>query len=60
MSLPTPSEVVSMYRERSDHMGHRASIMREVSRFYDGEVTVPMPELDQTEQIGRASCRERV
>lgn len=50
MSLPTPSEVVSMYRERLEHMGHRIALMREVCRFYNGETVIPMPELDESER----------
>jgi hypothetical protein len=45
-----PQEVVARYRERAEQMGHRVAIMREVERFYEGSVVIPMPELDETER----------
>ncbi len=49
------SEVVSKYRQRKSELGPAHAKMAEVLRTYDGELIVPLPEMDREEQAAVAN-----
>ena len=46
--MKSVAEIVSLYRERVEHSGPVLQQMREVRRLANGEVVVPLSELDRT------------
>jgi hypothetical protein len=48
--LKTADEIVALHRLRSGQRGDYLSRMKEISRHYNNEVTVPLPELDANEK----------
>ena len=45
-----PQDIVNLYRERLDHAGKHIGRMIEICRFYNGDVIIPLPELDESEK----------
>jgi hypothetical protein len=51
----TAMEVVERFRERSEARGPIFSKMLELTRMYNGDVVIPLPELDEAESPGVAN-----
>lgn len=51
----TSGEIVALYKARKAEAGPAKARAAEVARVYDGEVTVPLPEMDKTEAAAVAN-----
>jgi|TARA_R100000093_G_scaffold48577_1_gene25046 hypothetical protein len=53
--LKSPEEIVGLLRERESNLEPSFARMRRVRAAYDGDIVVPLPELDDNEQVAVAN-----
>lgn len=57
--MPSFEEIVTMWKKRRSSMGPVVNRMREVQRVYNGDVTIPLPDMDRTEQTWIANLLQQ-
>lgn len=53
--MKSPEEIVGLLRERESNLEPSFARMRRVRAAYDGDIVVPLPELDDNEQVAVAN-----
>ena len=53
--MKSPEEIVGLLRERESNLEPSLARMRRVRAAYDGDIVVPLPELDDHEQVAVAN-----
>tara|TARA_B100000287_G_scaffold353790_1_gene343710 strand:+ start:1828 stop:3579 length:1752 start_codon:yes stop_codon:yes gene_type:complete len=53
--LKSPEEIIGLLRERESNLEPGFARMRRVRAAYDGDIVVPLPELDDNEQVAVAN-----
>ena len=53
--MKSPEEIVGLLRERESNLEPSFARMRRVRAAYDGDIVVPLPELDENEQVAVAN-----
>ena len=53
--MKSPEEIIGLLRERESNLEPGFARMRRVRAAYDGDIVVPLPELDENEQVAVAN-----